>query len=72
MTAPRDRVHLLFPPLTANCFGRYYPSTAVLAAFLGDAGISAEQEDLNQRFAEFLLTDEVLDLLSGGSLCETT
>lgn len=70
MTAPRDRVHLLFPPLTGGCFGRYYPSTAVLTAFLGEAGISAQQEDLNQQFAEFLLTDDVLAQLSQGVVCE--
>jgi hypothetical protein len=70
MPASRDRVHLLFPPLAATSFGRYYPSTAVLAAYLAQAGIAAQQEDLNQRFAEFLLTDGVLALLTGGTLCE--
>jgi hypothetical protein len=71
MSAPRDRVHLLFPPLAATSFGRYYPSTAVLTAFLGAAGISAKQEDLNQQFAEFLLSDDVLALLNAGELCDT-
>jgi radical SAM superfamily enzyme YgiQ (UPF0313 family) len=65
----RDRVHLIYPPLASSSFGKYYPSTAVLAAFLAEAGIAAAQEDLNQRFAEYLLTQDVLDLLIAGGLC---
>ena len=66
-----DRVHLIYPPLASSSFGKYYPSTAVLSAFLAEAGIGATQEDLNQRFAEYLLTDEMLDLITDGSLCPT-
>ena len=65
----RDRVDLIYPPLASSSFGKNYPSTAVLAAFLAEAGIAAAQEDLNQRFAEYLLTQDVLDLLIAGGLC---
>ncbi len=56
-------VVLVFPPLVATNFGRYYPSTAILAGYLGSQGLSATQLDLNEEFADYLATDEVVDLL---------
>jgi Radical SAM superfamily/B12 binding domain len=57
------QVVLVFPPLVSLNFGGYYPSTAVLAGFLGSRGITTKQRDLNEEFAEFLATDPMLELL---------
>ncbi|MEU5092566.1 radical SAM protein [Streptomyces sp. NPDC021356] len=48
-------VWLAFPPLVDTNFGSFYPSTAVLAAYLGQAGVPSEQTDLNEEFAVWLL-----------------
>ncbi len=69
MPAVSDRIILVYPPLASTSFGKYYPSTAVLAAYLAEAGIGARQEDLNQQFAEYLLDDSVLELYGTGALC---
>ncbi|NLU71711.1 radical SAM protein [Streptomyces sp. HNM0575] len=49
------RTWLAFPPLVDTNFGSFYPSTAVLAAYLEAAGIDTEQADLNEEFAVWLL-----------------
>ncbi|MFE9631290.1 B12-binding domain-containing radical SAM protein [Streptomyces sp. NPDC006463] len=61
-------VTLIFPPLIESNFGSFFPSTAVLAAFLGENGIGCSQEDLNEEFALFLLQDELLDRLGRGQV----
>jgi hypothetical protein len=69
MPAVRDEIILVYPPLASTSFGKYYPSTAVLAAYLAEAGVGTRQEDLNQQFAEYLLDDSVLELYGTGTLC---
>jgi hypothetical protein len=54
-------VSLVFPPLVQSNFGAYFPATATLAAYLSQNQISCQQEDLNERFALFLLQDEVIE-----------
>lgn len=61
-------VLLVFPPLVESSFGSFYPSTAVLAAWLKKHGISAVQRDLNTEFAEYLLTDDCLSRLATGQV----
>jgi hypothetical protein len=61
MTAMDYSVSLVFPPLVQSNFGAYYPSTATLAAYLSQNQISCLQEDLNEKFAIFLLRDEVIE-----------
>ncbi|MFG3287127.1 B12-binding domain-containing radical SAM protein [Streptomyces sp. NPDC048111] len=61
-------VTLIFPPLIESNFGSFFPSTAVLAAFLEENGIGCSQEDLNEEFALFLLEDACLDRLAGGQV----
>ncbi len=46
-------VLLIFPPVVYSNFGRYYPSTAVLAAFLDANGVPTAQLDLNQALLEW-------------------
>ena len=55
------RIALVFPPLVETNFGSAFPSTAVLAAYLEREGLDAVQVDLNERFAEFLLSPAVLN-----------
>lgn len=56
----RPEVSLVFPPLVETNFGGYYPSTAVLAAYLAEQGIATLQEDLNEEFALYLLDPATL------------
>lgn len=60
-------IHLIFPPLVTSSFGQYYPSIAVLDSYLTANGFAVHQEDLNQRFAEFLFRDENLNLIGSGA-----
>src|SRR3954467_2121472 len=64
-TAPAE-VALVFPPLVSTNFGIYYPSTAVLAAYLSTRGIRAAQEDLNEQFALHLLEPAALERMARG------
>ncbi|CAA9290364.1 MAG: hypothetical protein AVDCRST_MAG41-4519 [uncultured Corynebacteriales bacterium] len=52
-------VWLVFPPLIETNFGSFYPSTAVLAAYLHAQGLRADQADLNEDFAVWLLRSTV-------------
>ncbi|MDX3356999.1 radical SAM protein [Streptomyces sp. ME01-24h] len=61
-------VVLAFPPLVESSFGRYFPSTAVLAGFLGSQGIPCHQWDLNEEFALHLLAPEHLREAGEGRL----
>lgn len=63
-------VALVFPPLVDTSFGSYFPSTAVLAAFLRSVGVTALQEDLNEMFALYLLDDDVLGPAGEGLLAD--
>lgn len=58
---------LIFPPLVSSSFGHYYPSTAVLAGYLRSKGMEARQIDLNQEFAEHLISEPVLDAIAAGT-----
>ncbi|WP_380282755.1 B12-binding domain-containing radical SAM protein [Kitasatospora purpeofusca] len=49
-------------------FGSLYPAPAVLAGYLADKGITAHQLDLNERFAEFLLSPPVLAAMGAGEV----
>ena len=53
-------VMLIFPPVVYSNFGRYYPSTAMLAAYLEANGIKTAQLDLNQMLLESLISPEYL------------
>lgn len=71
LRAPDDdgrvpEVALTLPPLVESSFGSYYPSTAVLAAYLSTQGIGALQTDLNEDFALYLLQPEILERLAEG------
>ncbi|MEU1019606.1 radical SAM protein [Streptomyces sp. NPDC005898] len=55
MTPEDTDVWLLFPPLVESNFGSFFPSTAVLAAYLEQQGIGTVQTDLNEEFALWLL-----------------
>jgi hypothetical protein len=55
-------VCLIFPPTVSSGFGRYYPASAVLAAWLTEHGIVASQVDLNTALA--------LDLIAPAFLAE--
>src|SRR5581483_5834377 len=59
-------VALIFPPLVTTNFGNYFPSTAVLAAYLSTRGITAKQIDLNEDFMDYLLRPEHLRKVSTG------
>jgi hypothetical protein len=61
-------VALIFPPLIESSFGSFFPSTAVLSAFLKDHGIATVQYDLNQEFAGFLMGDRMLADLGAGRI----
>jgi hypothetical protein len=61
-------VCLIFPPLVESNFGSYFPSTAVLAAYLEAEGITATQVDLNEEFADYLLDEETLRAIVGRRL----
>lgn len=63
-------VVLAFPPLIESNFGSFYPSTAVLAAYLERAGIAARQFDLNEPFADFLLSEPVLARMGAGQMAD--
>ncbi len=67
-TVHEDRVTLIFPPLIETNFGSFYPSTAVLAAFLEAHGIGSAQEDLNEEFALHLLREDMLHRLRAGRI----
>jgi len=51
----RRSVVLAFPPLVESSFGRYFPSIAVLAGYLGSRDVTTHQWDLNEEFALHLL-----------------
>ncbi|MGW7469470.1 B12-binding domain-containing radical SAM protein [Streptomyces xantholiticus] len=59
-------IGLVFPPLVESNFGSFYPSTAVLAGFLEQRGLTTFQRDLNEEFAEFLLRPEELAPIAEG------
>ncbi len=59
-------VALIFPPHVTTNFGNYFPSTAVLAAYLSTRGITAKQIDLNEDFMDYLLRPEHLRKVSTG------
>ncbi len=59
-------VALIFPPLVNTSFGKYFPSTAVLAAYLTANGIGSWQEDLNELFALYLLREDMLGRIAQG------
>jgi len=63
-------VSLVFPPLVDTNFGSYFPSTAVLAAFLSTNGITSAQRDLNEEFALHLLRPESLKRMANGHFCD--
>lgn len=48
-------VALIFPPLVEGNFGGYYPSIAVLSAYLGHHGIANKQFDLNEELAAYVI-----------------
>lgn len=64
----KPEVALVFPPLVETNFGGYYPSTAVLAAYLTEHGIPVLQEDLNEEFALYLLAPATLRAATIGAL----
>jgi hypothetical protein len=64
----RPLAALIFPPLVESNFGTVYPSLPVLAGFLKSNGIGVHQLDLNEEFAEFLLSREVLSALAAGTV----
>ncbi|MCA1217112.1 B12-binding domain-containing radical SAM protein [Streptomyces sp. 8L] len=66
--AESPEVLLVFPPLVESSFGSFYPSTAVLAAWLSKHGIAAAQRDLNTEFAEYLITEACLARLGAGEV----
>src|SRR6266403_600822 len=49
------RVALIFPPVVFSNFGRYYPSTAMLASFLIQNSVPCSQFDLNYILFRHLL-----------------
>ncbi len=61
-------VTLIFPPLVTTNFGQYYPSLAVLAAALHEAGRSVDQLDLNESFVDRLLRADHLAEVGAGRL----
>jgi radical SAM superfamily enzyme YgiQ (UPF0313 family) len=61
------KVSLVFPPLVTTNFGNYFPSTAVLAAYLSTNGITSEQADLNEDFMDYLLKPEHLAAVGNGT-----
>ncbi|MEU7280125.1 radical SAM protein [Streptomyces sp. NPDC045431] len=61
-------VHLVFPPMVETNFGSIYPASAVLAGYLKEQGLAAGQEDLNEAFAEFLLSPDVIAPLGRGAV----
>ncbi|MGW5781951.1 B12-binding domain-containing radical SAM protein [Streptomyces sp. NPDC003863] len=61
-------VALLFPPLVETSFGSLYPAPAVLAGYLADKGTATHQVDLNELFAEYLLSPPVLATLGAGEV----
>lgn len=68
----RPLATLIFPPLVESNFGTIYPSLPVLAGFLESNGIGVHQLDLNEEFAEFLLSREILSALAAGTLPGTS
>lgn len=63
---------LVFPPLVESGFGNVYPSTAVLAAYLGDRGHQVRQIDLNNAFIEHLIDHEELSLAADAAFRRST
>lgn len=64
-------VCLIFPPTVSSGFGRYYPASAVLAAWLAEHGVSASQVDLNTALALDLITPAFLaEAGAGGFFAE--
>ncbi|EDY45764.1 B12-binding domain-containing radical SAM protein [Streptomyces sp. SPB074] len=61
-------VVLAFPPLVESSFGRYFPSTTVLAGFLHSRGVRTHQWDLNEEFALHLLDSGHLTEAGAGRL----
>lgn len=66
------RAALVFPPLVETNFGRLYPSTAVLAAFLESRDIATTQLDLNEDLALYLLRTDVLRRMGSGVVTGVT
>lgn len=60
------RIALIFPPLVETNFARYFPSTAVLAAYLDSRGLKVTQLDLNEEFALYLAHSDRLDQFRQG------
>ena len=65
-------VQLIFPPLVESNFGSVYPASAVLAAFLRADGVSCDQHDLNEEFADYLLLPDVCEALGAGAVSGVT
>ncbi len=61
------KVSLVFPPLVTTNFGNYFPSIAVLSAYLSSNGISSEQADLNEDLMDCLLRPEYLAVVGKGT-----
>jgi Radical SAM superfamily len=59
---------LIFPPLVEGSFGQYFPSIAVLAGYLAKQDVPVRQIDLNEQFAEFLLSPAYLRQSQEGRL----
>lgn len=64
----QPQVWLVFPPLVETNFGSFYPSSAVLAAFLLEHGIPTAQDDLNEEFALHLLDRDLLAQIGKGQV----
>ncbi|WNO67448.1 radical SAM protein [Streptomyces sp. AM2-3-1] len=62
------RVAIIFPPLVETSFGSLYPAPAVLAGYLAAKGIATSQLDLNEAFAEFLLSPVMLATIGAGEV----
>jgi hypothetical protein len=67
-SAATSDVALIFPPLVDTNFGSYFPSTAVLSAFLRAHGLEASQFDLNEELALYLLEPRRLEAAAEGRL----
>jgi hypothetical protein len=68
MICSEPEVMLIFPPLVESSFGSFYPSTAVLSAWLQKHGFQVAQRNLNSEFVAFLLSDKCLARLGAGDV----
>ena len=66
-TVAGPEVSLVFPPLVTTNFSNYYPSSALLSAYLKAHGVGTAQADLNERFAHYLLQPKMLEQLGQGN-----